>query len=206
MRQTVIVSALTAVVTVVLSVLVLNQLGAGAVSSASAPDISVSNGLPSSEDGQIQGDTDCDGDVDAVDGLGVLVNVAALDALAQQEPCTDVADVIPAGEGIPGPQGPTGPQGEQGPAGPPGISGVEVVIEQGDDPSPAKSASAICDDGKVVLGGGAQVTGNTIDVALYQSRPLDNPAGWFAVAARVDLLPASNWQVTAYAVCANVAE
>ena len=88
----------------------------------------------------------------------------------------------------------------------PGISGVEVVIEQGDDPFPAKSASAICDDGKVVLGGGAQVTGNTIDVALYQSRPLDNPAGWFAVAARVDLLPASNWQVTAYAICANVAE
>ena len=94
MRQTIIVSALTAVITVVLSVFALNQLRAGTVSSASTQNMSASANLPSSEDGQIQGDTDCDDDVDAVDALGVLINVAALEALGQQEPCTDIANLI----------------------------------------------------------------------------------------------------------------
>ena len=130
MRQTVVVSAVTAIITVVISVVVLNQLGAGTASSASVQDISAS-GSPSSDDGQIQGDTDCDGDVDAVDGLGVLVDVAALEALGQQEPCTDVGNVIPAGEGIPGPQGepgPPGPAGSQGPQGPAGPQGEQGIV------------------------------------------------------------------------------
>ena len=88
MRQTIIVSALTAVITVVLSVLVLNQLGAGTVSSASDSAIPASSNLPYGEDGQLQGDTDCDNDVDAVDALGVLVDVGALTALAQRQPGT----------------------------------------------------------------------------------------------------------------------
>ncbi|MCH8814553.1 MAG: hypothetical protein IH957_05550 [Chloroflexi bacterium] len=53
MRQTVIVSALTAVITVVLSVVVLNQLGPGTVSSASNSAVSASTTLPSSEEAQI---------------------------------------------------------------------------------------------------------------------------------------------------------
>lgn len=212
MRQTVIVSALTAVVTVVLSVVVLNQLGAGTVSSASTADISASSSLPSSEgDGQIQGDTDCDGDVDAVDGLGVLVDVAALDALGQQEPCTDVGTVIPAGEGIPGPQGeqgPPGPQGETGPAGPagiPAVSGWEIVTAQTvTDSTGSKGIEVLCPAGKRVLGGGGD-TDLLFNVAINDSHPTDGNDGWVV---RATELNASNsiWRIIAFAICANVAE
>jgi len=158
MRQTVIVSALTAVVTVVLSVVVLNQLGAGTVSSASVSDISVDSNLASSEDSdQIQGDTDCDGDVDAVDGLGVLVDVAALEALGQQEPCVDVGSVIPAGEGIPGPAGPAGPQGEQGPQGGQGAPG-----EQG-----SSGVSLFANVSLGTLGGGSALSASRSATGLY---------------------------------------
>ena len=80
---------------------------------------------------QIKGDVDCDGDVDAVDALKDLQHVAAL-GFTQTEPCPDVGTVIPAGEGVPGPQGPSGPQGEQGeqgPAGPQGEQGPAGISE-----------------------------------------------------------------------------
>jgi len=213
MRQTVIVSALTAVVTVVLSVLALNQLGATSVSSSDEPNSLLGNLSPTSEaDDQLQGDTDCDGDVDAVDGLGVLVNVAALDALNQQEPCTDVADVIPAGEGIPGPQGPPGPQGEQGPTetqGEPGISDWELVS----DASPIISAFGNthfvpCPAGKVPLGGGWIFLGSGggdpgLEVTL--SRPLQQfeEIDWQVGATAAGLEP---WGIGVSVLCANVAE
>lgn len=131
MRQTITVAAVAAAVTILVNVLVLTQFGAGSARSAedTAPPPAAH---PAGEtEGQIQGDTDCDTDVDPVDALGVLVNVAALEALAQQEPCTDVADVIPAGEGIPGPEGPPGPQGPQGEQGEPGISEFAHVKSDG---------------------------------------------------------------------------
>jgi len=167
---------------------------------------------PAGEDGQIQGDTDCDGDVDAVDGLGVLVNVVALDALAQQEPCVDVGDVIPLGEGIPGPQGPPGPQGEQGPPGPqgePGISGLLVVTDESAAGSPPIDSTALaqCPVGKEVIGGGATAFGPLIpfQVGLRTSAPTVDGTGWFAFGAEFE--PTSDdWSVTAYAICANVAE
>ncbi|MCH8815724.1 MAG: hypothetical protein IH957_11660 [Chloroflexi bacterium] len=209
MRQTVMVSALTAVITVVLSVVVLNQLGAGPVSSASAPDISASGNLPSSEDGQIQGDTDCDGDVDAVDGLGVLVNVAALDALGQQEPCTDIANLIPLGEGIPGPQGPAGPvgaQGEQGPPGPGGLSGFAAYGETtASDTNHLKDAVAECNnDNERVLAGGWITNPSGLDVVVYDSVPLGNDS-WAINAKRLDVSIAP-WSLTALAYCATVAD
>jgi hypothetical protein len=223
MRQTVIVSTLTAVVTVVLSVVVLNQLGAGTVSSASVPDISASSAVPSSEGGQVQGDTDCDGDVDAIDGLGVLVDVVALEALSQQEPCTDVGNVIPGGAGgTPGPQGEQGPQGEPGPvglAGPQGeqgpqgergetgatglsgISDYEIVTETSPtSTNTVRAAFAPCPAGMKVIGGGGSVVG----AALGTSAPLLDGTTWAAFSEVV--APTSNATVTAYAICANVAE
>jgi len=212
MRQTVIVSAVTAVITVVLSIVVLNQVGAGTVSSASAPDIPASSNLTSSQDGQVQGDTDCDGDVDAVDGLGVLVNVAALDALNQQEPCTDVADVIPAGEGVPGPAGPPGPQGPQGEPGPEGPAGV-TDIELVDEAYPAdgfnvKFANAECPDGKKVLGGGIGNPSGYASLAPVDNRPHDDLGGWFGQVHVADVSnpPPFDWGIIVYAVCANVAQ
>ena len=208
MRQTVIVSALTAVVTVVLSVVVLNQLGAGTVSSASDSGFLESGNLATSEADLIQGDTDCDGDVDAVDGLGVLVNVAALEALGQQEPCTDVADVIPAGEGIPGPQGPAGPQGEQGPAGAqgaPGLSGVEIVdVESASNSNAEKNVTAPCPEGKTIVGGGARVLGSVFGVVLVNSHPFGDEQWQVRMVERE--VNAGDWRAIAYAICANVAE
>ena len=218
MRQTVIVSALTAVITVVLSVVVLNQLGAGPVSSASTPDISASSSLTSSEEGHVQGDTDCDGDVDAVDALGVLVNVVALAALGQQEPCTDVAKLIPAGEGVPGPQGPAGPegpqgpqgeQGTQGPAGPPGISGYETVFDTFPIPDGANINAFVfgvaCPGDKRVMGGGGKLNANA-NVYLSESWPLgDSSWGTTFKAEGTGFMPAG-LELTAWAVCANVAE
>ena len=212
MRQTVIVSALTAVVTVILSVVVLNQLGPVTVSSATSQGISSSSNVPSSEDdGQIQGDTDCDKDVDAIDALGVLVNVAALDALGQQEPCTDIANLIPVGEGIPGPQGPPGPAGPQGPAGAqgaPGISDVEEVTERTPvNSTNFKSQFAICPPGKTVVGGGAFVLEGGLfgDVTLASSAPTEALDGWSAMAAETNATNV-NWSLSARAICANVAE
>ena len=60
MRQTIIVAAVAAIVTVIVNVVALTQFGADTARSASVADTSVSGNLPSSEEGQIQGDTDCD--------------------------------------------------------------------------------------------------------------------------------------------------
>ena len=215
MRQTIIVSVLSAVVTVVLSVVVLNQLGAGTVSSAGAPDISAASTVPSSEDGQIQGDTDCDGDVDAVDGLGVLVNVVAFEALVQQEPCTDITNLIPAGDGVPGPQGPqgeqgpVGPQGEPGADGPAGVTEIELVMVIGaKSSSSGKFENAECPDGKKVLGGGIDLPNSYASLAVKDNRPHADLGGWFGQAHVADESnpPPFDWGVNVYAICANVAE
>lgn len=188
MRQTIVVSALTAMVTMVLSVLVLNQLAPGIASSADGRDEPRTASAPSGEgEGQIQGDTDCDEDVDAVDALGVLVNVAAFDALPQQEPCTDVADVIPAGEGPqgpPGPQGPQGPMGPQGEQGEPGIAGYEVVELSIERDSPGFATTRVdCPSGKRVLGGGLKMllgpAGNDPPFILGDA-PDEEGTGWSA--------------------------
>lgn len=216
MRQTVIVSAVTAFITLALSVVVLNQLGATTASSADGQGAQSAAVGPSGEgEGQIQGDTDCDSDVDAVDALGVLINVASFDALPQQEPCTDVADVIPAGEGSqgpPGPQGPQGPAGPTGPAGPqgaPGISDWELVT----DVSPLAPAFlnthfAPCPAGKVPLGGGwlflTEGGGPVLEVG--HSRPAEqfDEVGW-EVSGIADN-GVDPWGIIVNMICAKVAE
>lgn len=158
---------------------------------------------PAGGDGQVQGDTDCDDDVDALDALGVLINVAAFDALVQQEPCVDIGDVIPAGEG---PQGPPGPQGE---AGPPGLSNVIVVNDQteSDSESP-KNLGVDCPDGLRLIGGSQIISGHNLNVVAggFPQGDPENTTRWAASAIEVTDGQADTWTLRAYAICAKVAE
>jgi len=179
-------------------------------SSAPVPFEGAASLHPSSEaDDLIQGDVDCDGDVDAVDALKDLQHVAAL-GFAQTEPCPDVGTVIPAGEGMPGPQGPAGPQGEKGPVGPqgesglPGLSGLEVVeVESVSSSSPEKQVTATCPEGKSVIAGGARVLGSVVGLVLRNSYPI--ATGWRVYALETQVNN-GDWRALAYAICANVAE
>lgn len=172
--------------------------------------------------GEIKGDIDCNFGIEAVDALKLLQDIAAF-KYTQNDPCTPVGELIPAGEPIPGPQGPPGPegpqgppgsQGQQGPAGPPGpqgpvgLSSVELVIEgsPGDSDSP-KSASAACPVGKIIIGGGARITsaGQPYGLTLKESWPTGDLSSW-QVEAEETVPNGAGWHVYAFAICANVAE
>ena len=96
------------------------------------------SGMP---DSILQGDTDCDGDVDAQDALIGLRFVGGLD-VQQSEPCPDVGTLA----AIPGPQG---PQGSQGPAGPAAENLTAKVLSDGE------------------LAGGTAVSASRITVGHY---------------------------------------
>ncbi len=205
MRHTILVATLSSVAASVLTTVVIggSLFGAGTASSANAPIELDSAISPGGVEDILQGDVDCGGNVTPVDSLKVLRHDAGLSVL-QDEPCPDIGTVIPAGEGVPGPQGPAGPQGEQGP---PGISGVEIATAQSDGVNESfRFTSALCDAGKVVLGGGAGLAGDISGIDLHDSLPIDNPVGWFVQARTDDGMPKTNWQVNAYAICATVAE
>lgn len=205
MRQTVIVSAATAVVTVVLNVLVLYQLGADTAKSANEPSSLVRDAHPLTEaDGQIQGDVDCDREVDLGDAIKIGLDGIGAD-VHQTDPCPDIGTVIPLGEG---PQGPQGEPGEQGPEGPqgeqgePGLSGLS--IEQDFTPfdgDKEKGLLVLCPAGKEVIAGGHTTQGG---VDIQQSRPFGGPGGGWEVSGNNQL--AGDWQLVVFAICANVAE
>ena len=116
MRHIIVLAVFAAIVTSAFTTVLINGVifGADAVRSANE-DTPTQVVHPATEVAeQIQGDTDCNGKVEALDALGVRINVAALEALGQQEPCTDGGNLIPAGEGIPGPQGPPALSRRQG--------------------------------------------------------------------------------------------
>jgi hypothetical protein len=103
---------------------------------------------------------------------------------------------------------PAGPQGPQGPAGAPGASGYQIVTATS-PPAPAavvtQNVIASCPSGKKAVGGGAEVTGDGKQyVALNDTHPHNEGAGWYAEGAEVIQTPQS-WQVRAYAICATVA-
>jgi hypothetical protein len=151
----------------------------------------------------LQGDTNCDGDVDSQDALNELRYIAGLD-VDQSEPCPDVGAVAV----IPGPQGPQGPQGVQGP---PGLSDVERVAVAGSSTSNLNnSAVASCPGGKTLIGGGGEVGQGGLGVAgIVGSSPgpsgtaLENSWGVFGYAYDT---PTEPWSVLAWAICANVSE
>jgi hypothetical protein len=104
-----------------------------------------------------------------------------------------------------------GPPGPPGTAGSPGVAGLQRVhFSSKNDSESRKDAFAKCPDGKHVVGGGAQVfigEDRVLDgpIAIKKSWPSDTMDGWAATAEEItptDL----RWHVTAYALCANVAD
>jgi len=105
-----------------------------------------------------------------------------------------------------GPKGDKGDRGEKGEAGPqggPGLTGIEIVNKVSVFDSTAyKNAFAECPAGKKIIAGGANVSANGAGTpALQASLPLNN--GWRAWGSE-PVAYAPNWQVAAYAICANV--
>ena len=109
MRHTILVATLSSVVASVLTTVVIggSLFGAGTANSANAPNEVAGAISPGGVEGLIQGDVDCGKSVSPVDSLKVLRHDAGL-SVQQAEPCPDIGTVIPAGEGVPGPQGPQG--------------------------------------------------------------------------------------------------
>ena len=215
MRHTILIATLSSVVASVLTTVVIggSLFGAGTASSSNTP-VDVEGAIsPGGLEGLLQGDADCDSDVGTRDSQGILRYVLQQPALSQDEPCPDIATLIPSGEGVPGPQGPAGPQGEQGPqgeegpAGPSGISGLIIVAESEDyEGGPIASAEALCPDGKKVVGGGGSIGGSPVqgDAGLRFSAPNSEGDGW--IVQGQPYTPDAILSMTAYAICANVAE
>lgn len=96
------------------------------------------------------------------------------------------------------------------------MSGAEIVLFQVDPSSENKTESVRCPDGKIVLGGGARITGaqGGIDpapqgVALTASHPVGltgQKSGTWTVEAAEVVDVAENWGLIVYAVCAAVPE
>jgi hypothetical protein len=146
----------------------------------------------------------------------------------EDEPGTFYLDKAPliAADGPTGPQGPTGkqgatgPQGTTGPSGPSGVKGptgpsgatgaagfaqyqrVEGSLVNNDV---GKTVTADCPVGKVVVGGGYNVSGNEAaqrEIEIVQSRATD--ADTWTVTAEEDT-NVTKWGLQAFAVCAVVA-
>jgi hypothetical protein len=105
-------------------------------------------------------------------------------------------------------RGDTGAQGVPGPA---GISGYEVVSAASPfDSNASKGAAVSCPAGKRLLGGGAEIFPSVADpnrdtapVMLASSTSNDHD-GWIAHAVEIGTYTFS-WDLTATAICANVA-
>ena len=88
-----------------------------------------------------------------------------------------------------------------------GVSNYErVLVTSVDDKSLRKVVTAICPVGKIVTGGGYFLTLNDADigkVAITENQPSTNRF-WNVIAQAVpSSLPATNWKVSARAICAT---
>jgi len=203
MRHTILVATLSSVFASVLTTAVISGslLGANTANSANTPGEAITV-QPGGVESILQGDVDCDSDVGTRDSQGILRYVLEQPALSQDEPCPDIATVIPAGEGVPGPQGPQGEQGEPGPEGPGGLSEFQFVfVETESNTDATKSISAPCPAGKKLLSGGYQVF-DADDVIVRTNAA---GGGWFITAEKqnVNQVP---WSVAAQAHCAVVGD
>ena len=104
-------------------------------------------------------------------------------------------------EGPPGPQGETGPRGSRGPA---GISEIRTVEREvgGTSVDAEVSGVALCDDGEIVLSGGAMISGSEGTVALTVSEPTSELSGWRGAAVQNEPTQGS-WSLRVYALCAT---
>jgi Collagen triple helix repeat (20 copies) len=129
--------------------------------------------------------------------------------------------------GAAGPAGPAGPKGDTGPAGSqgakgdagtpgtPGLAGLEIVSSISSfDSNSYKQNAVTCPAGKTAISGGSTFAAATqpAPMAVVVSQPGkngsaagagDTPNGWF-VAMNEESAYAPDWDVTTYAVCANV--
>ena len=105
MRHTILIATLSSVAASVLTTIVIggSLFGAGTASSANAPNEVADAISPGGVEGLIQGDVDCGKNVTPVDSLKVLRHDAGL-SVQQDERCPDIGTVIPAGDGVPGPE------------------------------------------------------------------------------------------------------
>jgi hypothetical protein len=98
----------------------------------------------------------------------------------------------------------TGPQGELGS---PGMSGYEVVTgntDTGSGPHLRANSTATCSVGKKAVGGGFNAAGTTYDVNTVHSKPFGENQ-WIVQTAK-DTDDAGDYELTAYAICVNVAQ
>ena len=111
----------------------------------------------------------------------------------------------PTGEaGSPGAIGPMGPIGPQGIQGMPGVSGYEVVFTPFTsftvNGNQTVALNATCPAGKVAIGGGFDLSGNTPPLSPVASFPFS--ADTWRLLVRLSQISAATFQVRAYAVCA----
>ena len=100
---------------------------------------------------------------------------------------------------------PRGAQGPAGPQGPPGTSGLQFISGSGpSNSSSPKSQQQDCPAGKRSIGGGAVLTGSTINTFLATSRPTDPGTGWIATGRESTGGNAGSWAVQTWVVCATV--
>ena len=183
----------------------MRQIVVAAVGAAVVASVAVTvlvNGMllsvtPASSEGQpagaleeiIQGDVDCDGDVDTVDALQELRHVAALPA-AQNDPCPGIGTTA----AIPGPPGP------------PGVSGYEIVLVESESNSESlKGVTADCSSGKSIMGGGARVViggGSISFLSIIESRPVG--ANWKATATEISGGTEVDWHLEVRAICVTL--
>jgi hypothetical protein len=120
--------------------------------------------------------------------------------------------------GAKGNTGPAGSQGAKGDAGTPGTSGIaglEIVSSTSTSDSTSYKQNAVsCPAGKTAISGGSTDSAATqpAPLAVVTSQPAKNgseasagqtPDGWFA-AMNEESAYGPNWNLTTYAVCANV--
>jgi hypothetical protein len=100
-----------------------------------------------------------------------------------------------------GPEGPIGPKGDPGPQGEPGLSGLTVeTATTAYDTAVEKGLFVPCPPGTKVIGGGHAAQGG---IDIQQSAPIGLD-GWQA--SGNNQLGVTLWEMTVYAICANVAE
>jgi hypothetical protein len=97
------------------------------------------------------------------------------------------------------------PAGPAGPQGPPGVSGREQVSAESPQNSAApKNVTVACPTGKVVIGGGVELSGpGRARVTVTENKPTGNNT-WEAEAYEA-VATGAGWKVVVHAICATVA-
>lgn len=138
-------------------------------------------------------------------------NDGAVSPAGAQGPQGNDGPAGPAGsqgiQGIAGPAGAPGPAGPAGPAGSTRVVGATVTSAAGANTGTLTTATASCAAGKVLLGGGADVTTNGTPAqgrrAVMASSYPSSTTTWTAVGVVTDsnLAAAQTLSVTAFALC-----